>query len=328
MSKRPEERRFEIVREVARGGMGRVVKARDRSDGSFVAMKLVQTPSIDATARFAREARMLEMAQHPSCVRLIDHGMLVPEGPFLAMEWIEGPTVEAVLRAHAAETNGGRAPVGMPIAEVVAVALRVASALVALEARGIVHRDVKALNVMLPDGDARRATLVDFGAARSEHEKIRLTLPGSIVGTPNHFAPEQAEGDMDVSPPLDVWGLGILLFHMLTGTMPFESERMITLMVQIVTGDVPSLIERRPDCPGALTSLVHRCLAKEAERRPRAEEVLHELVEFACGTSGDRTSALLEDVGFRRSILLDERDTWVDPNAAPKAMLEHKSGPK
>ena len=95
-----------------------------------------------------------------------------------------------------------------------------------------------------------------------------------------------------------------------------------------LTADVPSLVERRPDCPGALTSLVHRCLAKEPEQRPRAEEVLHELVEFACATSGDRTSELLDDVGFRRSLLLDERDTWVDPNAAPRAMLEHKRGPR
>ena len=205
--------RFDLLELAGSGGMGSVFRARDRTDGATVAVKLLHDRSPEIRERFAREARVLASLRHPAIVRYLAHGDVPGEGRYLAMEWLEGETLAARL---------ARGPISL--AETVAVAARLADALATAHAAGVVHRDVKPENLFLEQGDTVRAKLVDFGIARVRETSAARTRTGAILGSPGYMAPEQARGARDVDARVDVFALGCVLFECATGKPAFGGE--------------------------------------------------------------------------------------------------------
>ena len=191
--------RFELTRLAATGGMGSVFRARDLLTGEDVALKTIRGCGDEQQAeRFEREAALLAQLEHPAIVRYVAHGRC--EGQhYLVMEWLEGESLSARL---------WRGP--LDHAESVLLGQRVAAALAALHARGIVHRDVKPSNLILCDGEVERVKLVDFGVARSRRARA-LTTVGAMVGTPGYMAPEQARGERRIDARADIFALGCVL---------------------------------------------------------------------------------------------------------------------
>src|SRR6185436_10955941 len=273
------DRRFHLEREVGGGGMGRIWRARDAETGRNVAIKIMTTDAPIAIERFHREAVTLASIRHPGIVDYIAHGVV--EGkPYLVMEWLEGMDLSRRLRdvrmeafatlparlTPASSTAGGapaaRPRAGLPIAEVVVMARRLASALGEIHARSVVHRDLKPGNVLLIDGDLTRAKLIDFGVARGLGAAAVLTDTGVLVGTPYYMAPEQVRGE-EIGPAADVWGLGGVLYDALAGQPAFSASHPLGAMARIVVDDPAPLASLRPEIPDELAALIHAMLAKD-----------------------------------------------------------------
>ncbi|WP_437989516.1 protein kinase domain-containing protein [Sorangium sp. So ce145] len=252
------EDRFEIERLAGSGGGGDVYRARDRLSGEVVALKVLHSTNVRDLTRLSREAEALVTLRLPGVVQYVAHGMTAAGRPYLAMEWLDGITLEERL---------AQGP--LSIAESVILAARVATTLGAVHQLGIVHRDLKPSNLMLVGGAVERATLLDFGIARDIRLARSLTAPGAILGTPGYMAPEQARGESTVDARADVFALGCMLFECLAGRPPFLGDNALSLLVKVVLEDPPRLGELRDGLPEPLERLVARMLSKPAERRPR-----------------------------------------------------------
>lgn len=264
--------RFVIEREVGRGGVGIVYRARDEVSGQAVALKVIAIPGVDTNeeARFGREGRVLAGLAHGGIVRVVAFGQLEEGHPYVAMEWLEGEDVAQRQK---------RAP--LTLAEALEVGAQVADALGYAHSVGIVHRDIKPSNVFLI-GDLSRPTakLVDFGVASAED--ARLTRTGAIIGTPAYMAPEQARGDVEVSAAADIYGLGATIFEMVAGRPPHLGPTPIAILARLVTTPAPRLTELFPDAPHSLDDLLAEMLATHPEERPsRAVDVATRLRSIA-----------------------------------------------
>jgi len=293
--------RFVIEREVGRGGVGIVYRARDHVTGAPVALKVIAIPGVDASeeARFDREGRLLAGLSHPGIVRVVAFGQLEEGHPYVAMEWLDGEDIAQRQK---------RAP--LTLAQAVEVGAQVADALAYAHGVGIVHRDIKPSNVFLvgsgsvsvsgngepsapgPSSAALLAKLVDFGVASAED--ARLTRTGAIIGTPAYMAPEQARGDTEVDARADIYGLGATLFEMIAGRPPHVGPTPIAILARLVTTPAPRLTEIFPDAPMDLDELVGAMLATHPEDRPaRASDVALRLRaierELATASSATRT---------------------------------------
>ncbi|MBX3211005.1 MAG: protein kinase [Labilithrix sp.] len=283
--------RFVIEREVGRGGVGIVYRARDEVSGTPVALKVIAIPGVDAgeEARFGREGRVLAGLSHPGIVRVVAFGQLDEGHPYVAMEWLEGEDIAQ--RQKRAPLTLGRA---------VEIAAQVADSLAYAHGVGIVHRDIKPSNVILvprreADGAEAEAgagaagqahdwpldaKLVDFGVASAED--ARLTRTGAIIGTPAYMAPEQARGDAEVDARADIYGLGATLFEMIAGRPPHMGPTPIAILARLVTTPAPRLGEVFPDAPVPLDDLLCEMLATHPEERPaRAADVALRLRNIA-----------------------------------------------
>ncbi|WP_437332009.1 protein kinase domain-containing protein [Sorangium sp. So ce394] len=265
------EDRFEIERLAGSGGMGDVYRARDRVSGQAVALKVLQSASVRDLGRLSREAEALVTLRLPGVVQYVAHGMTGAGRPYLAMEWLDGVTLEERLA-------GGP----LSIAESVTLAAHVATTLGAIHRLGVVHRDLKPSNLMLVGGAIERATLLDFGIARDLRLARSLTAPGAILGTPGYMAPEQARGEPTIDARADVFALGCMLFECLAGRPPFVGDNALSLIMKVVLEDPPRLGELRDGVPKPLERLVARMLSKPMERRPRdGAAVAEELAALA-----------------------------------------------
>jgi serine/threonine protein kinase len=198
--------RFTIERLAGSGGMGAVYRALDRVSGAPVALK-VMTSRGKHEERFAREAQVLAELNHPAIVRYVAHGETAQRQPYLAMEWLEGEDLSQRLARSR-----------LSVSESLDVARRVAEALAAAHARGVVHRDVKPSNVLLVEALPARAKLIDFGIVRREltgmaPTALPMTRTGAIMGTVGYMSPEQAIGDKNLDARADVFALGCLLYE-------------------------------------------------------------------------------------------------------------------
>lgn len=258
---------YQILREVGRGGMGIVFLARDLKLERLVAIKtlppaLAGDPVI--RERFLREARTAAALAHPNIVpihRADDLGGTV----FFVMGFVDGPSMAQLVR------DGG------PLTPRTALSLLydVAEALGYAHAAGVVHRDVKAENILV-DRASGRAMVTDFGIARVA-ESAPLTATGTVLGTVHYMSPEQVAGDA-VDRRSDIYSLGIAAFFALAGRFPFESPTASAVLVAHVTKDAPSLLEVAPTVPRPLAALVDRCLSKDpAGRLQSCEELVMEL---------------------------------------------------
>ncbi|AUX44183.1 protein kinase [Sorangium cellulosum] len=249
--------RFEVHRLAGAGGMGVVYRATDQLTGRPVALK-VAPPEL--AARFRRESRLLEAMQHPLIVQHIAHGANDDGALWLAMEWLEGVTLDARLAQGA-----------LPVADALLVAHQIAEALAAVHALGIAHRDLKPSNVLLRDGRVDGVVLLDFGIARAaspSRSTTFVTEASSLVGSLGYVAPEQARGDADVDARADVFALGVLLFECVAGQRPFAADDPLAEMCRILLEEPPRLSDRRPEVPPSVDELVARLLAKDPAGRP------------------------------------------------------------
>lgn len=280
--------RFELESLAGEGGMGSVYRARDRSSGATVALKVLRRPRAHV-GRFVREAQVLSELRHPGIVRYVDHGATAEGQPYLAMEWLEGESLRVRL---------GR--VGLTLDESVQVAKQAAEALTVAHARGIVHRDLKPENLYLVDGRPDRVKLLDFGVALIRAGAERMTRAGVPLGTLGYMAPEQARAEQDLDARADVFALGCVLFECLTGRPAFWADHALTVLAKIVLEEPPRPREVRPDVPPELDALVLRMLAKDPAQRPGdAAAVLDALAAFdeAPGRSSLRPSIVPASLG-------------------------------
>ncbi len=249
--------RFEVGELAGRGGMSTVYRALDRQTQRPVALKLLtMTTSIDE-ARFIREGQLLAELSHPGIVRYIAHGLTPSRTPFLAMEWLEGEDLSARL---------ARLP--LSVEESLTLARRVANALADAHAHGIVHRDVKPSNIFLVDNRPNQIKVVDFGLARLAMPSRAMTKTGAIIGTLGYMAPEQARGEREIDARTDVFALGCVLFECLTGQSPFNGKDVVAVLVKILSGKAPRLLELRPDLSPTLDDLIGQMMARHRGDRP------------------------------------------------------------
>jgi serine/threonine protein kinase len=254
---------YRIEKQLGEGAMGEVFLAVHEALGRQVAIKKLK-PQVAAdramTERFFAEARAVNIIRHENIVECTD---LVNEAgtSYIVMELLEGKTL----------SNAIRQAKQMPPVRAVKIAAQIADALSAAHTKGIVHRDLKPDNVFLIKraGSSDYVKVLDFGMARLRPELggVQATQSGALVGTPAYMSPEQARGER-VGPPADIYALGVVLFHMLTGQLPFTADSLTMMLIQIVQETPPSVDKLAKDIPRPLVELVRRCLEKDADKRP------------------------------------------------------------
>ncbi|TML73479.1 MAG: serine/threonine protein kinase [Actinobacteria bacterium] len=247
--------RYELEELVGTGGMSSVYRAHDTLLERNVALKILHeqyTTDADFVERFKREARAVAQLSHPNIVTVIDRGE--DRGrQYIVFEYIDGENLkERVVRA-------GR----LPVRDALELALQVAHGLSFAHNQGLVHRDVKPQNVLL-NGDGQ-AKVTDFGIARSL-EVDSVTLTGTVLGTSNYIAPEQASG-RNVDVHTDIYSLGVVLFELLVGDVPFPGENFVAVAMKHVNEPPPDLLEIRRDVPPRVAAAVDRALAKDPAQR-------------------------------------------------------------
>jgi hypothetical protein len=293
--------RYRIQDEIGSGGMSTVYCAFDETLEREVALKVLHSDiSSDPAAleRFRREARTVAQLSHPHVVMVIDAGE--DEGrPYIVFEHVRGETLKEKIRRE------GRLPIG----EAVAYAIEIGRALSAAHERGLVHRDVKPQNVLIDEEG--RAKVTDFGIALGL-ERDSLTAAGRVVGTTDYVSPEQALGS-DVTGQSDIYSLGIVLFEMLTGDVPFKAESDVSVAMKHVREGIPDIQKRRPGVSAALAAVLERATAKELQNRYRSMDEfvadLEEVLAYETARAGEATgeatailSALPANVGRGRPL--------------------------
>ncbi len=247
--------RYELEELVGTGGMSSVFRARDRLLERSVALKILHehyTDDADYVERFRREARAVAQLAHPNIVTVIDRGE--QDGrQFIVFEYVDGENLKELVNREGA----------LPVRDAVELGLQMARALGYAHERGIVHRDVKPQNVILNEDG--RAKVTDFGIARSLDVE-GVTQTGTVLGTSDYIAPEQAQGQV-VDAQTDVYSLGVVLYELLTGEVPFGGESFVAVAMQHVNDPAPSILERRGDVPPRLDLVVQRAMAKRPEDR-------------------------------------------------------------
>jgi serine/threonine protein kinase/DNA-binding beta-propeller fold protein YncE len=279
---------YEVLEELGRGGMGEVYRARDPRLDRVVALKVVRTERLSPAllARLEAEARAVAQLDHPHIVKVFEVGQCqAAEGgepvPYIALEYFPGGSLEKRL---------GEEPLGWR--EAARLVQLLAGASHHAHSRGIVHRDLKPDNVLLaPPADVEALNtplgcpkITDFGLARQSGVEGRLTREGSVLGTPAYMAPEQAEGRSDVGPAADVFALGVILYRLLAGRVPFDGSSLTELLYRLCHDDPVSPRQLRPEVPGEVERICLDCLHKQAEQRPGALELAARLRRaLACG---------------------------------------------
>jgi eukaryotic-like serine/threonine-protein kinase len=270
--------RYDLTHEIARGGCAVVFEARDRRVGRVVAVKLPAPRSFDeaSVARLRREARLGASLHHPNVCAVTDAGWREDGTPFLVMERLYGET----LGAHIARV--GRTSVE----NLLEIALQLLAGLGEVHARGFVHRDVKPDNVFLVHrhGCAPLVKLIDFGVccrtSGSRRDEMTLTSAGTVIGTPEYMAPEQASGERWFHPRIDLFAVGVVLYEALTGGRPFAVREDGTVPRDELGSSLARLREIRPDLPAALEAIVARAMAFDRRERYRtAMELQRDLLE-------------------------------------------------
>jgi serine/threonine-protein kinase len=243
--------RYKLIAQIASGGMAQVYKAQDTLLNRIVAVKILRESFAEDPAfqrRFVREAQSAANLSHPNIVAVYDFGR-DGERQYIVMEYVEGRDLKSVLRSTAP----------LPIPYALNIVMQICAGVGAAHRAGIVHCDVKPQNVLLtPDGQAK---VTDFGIARA----FMASAPGgyteSVWGTPHYFSPEQAAGDQP-TPASDVYSIGVILFEMLTGRLPFEGENQQQLALAHLRETPPPISRSIPISPLKSSTLSARCSPK------------------------------------------------------------------
>ena len=319
--------KYVVERVLGQGGMGIVLAARHRELDARVAVKLLRTrpaPSVEAVERFQREARAAARLKSDHVARVSDVGVLPDGTPFMVMEHLEGADLAEILR-------GGPLAPGL-VADLVAQACE---AVAEAHAAGIVHRDLKPSNLFLTRtvrGGAR-VKVLDFGISKLRTtggaEPLAETAQGTMLGTPLYMSPEQMRSSRDVDARSDVWSLGLVAFELLTGSVPWSTESIAALALDVTTTPAPDPRELRPEVPRGLADVVLRCLAKDpAGRFTDASELGAALAAHRTETGPAATDALLGRVPASRGAIESAATTPAAPSpGAARASPLGSTGP-
>ena len=265
--------RFEIRRSLGAGGMGEIFESYDTELERTVAIKVLASKHIEDESmkqRFLREARMASQLNHPNIATIHEIGEAAGN-PYIVMEYVEGQTLAQRLQVGRLTLN-----------EIVEIGAQSAEALAEAHESGVVHRDIKSSNIMItPRGKVK---VLDFGLAKPRpllnraSSKARLTESGVLLGTVSYMSPEQATGDGEVTHLADIFSLGVVLYEMTTGRLPFEGETYFQT-IEAIKKRAPSAIKKhRKDAPDALVAVIERMLRKvPAERYQSASEIACDL---------------------------------------------------
>jgi eukaryotic-like serine/threonine-protein kinase len=283
--------RYRLEAKLGSGGMSTVYLARDTTLDRSVAVKVMHremSEQADQLERFRQEARAVAKLSHPNVVAVIDAG---EDGghPYIVFEYVEGETLkQRINRVGALDAQ-----------EALAYAIEVARGLTVAHARKMIHRDIKPQNVLI-DSEGR-AKLTDFGISR-QLEEDGMTATGRVLGTTDYVAPEQAMGH-PVDQRSDVYSLGVVLYEMLTGQVPFSADSQVGVAMKHVNEELPDVQQRRPELSAAAAMVVERATAKDpAERYQGVAEMIDDLstaleVEAArAGTATGEATSVLEAV--------------------------------
>ncbi|HVH47412.1 MAG TPA: serine/threonine-protein kinase [Labilithrix sp.] len=277
--------RYRIEKLIGEGGMGAVYLAEHTHMRKRVALKLLHaemSKDEEVLARFRREAEAAAHVEHPNVAAATDFGQTEDGAFFLVLEYVEGTSLRDILRTGA---------LGVPRS--LHVGRQIAFALERAHAAGIVHRDLKPENVMLvrKGDDPDFVKVLDFGIAKVEPSPNRdatqpLTRLGTILGTPEYMAPEQALGET-VGPGSDLYAVGVILYEMLTGLHPFDADDRMAVLSMHIVAPVPKMSDRNPavDVPPPIEDLVRRLLEKDAKLRPPGARALVDLIDVAAAQS-------------------------------------------
>lgn len=259
---------YRLVEELGTGGMATVYKAFQPKLERWVAVKVLDPTYIsddsEVLARFRREAKAIALLRHPNILTVYDYGE--EEGlAFIVMEYVESGTLKDQLR-------------GVPFdwERAIALSIGVGRALAFAHERGIIHRDVKPANILLPSQDW--PLLADFGLVKLQQSRRALTQAGMILGTPDYTSPEQALGD-PTDHRADIYALGVVLFEMVTGRLPYLAEKAFDVLLMHINDPLPRPRDLVPDIPSKLENIIIKALRKSPEERyPAMQDMLDNLV--------------------------------------------------
>jgi serine/threonine-protein kinase len=288
--------KYNLIRLVGEGGMGVVYEARHTLVRKRCALKILHpalSKNQEVVQRMLREAQAAAEIGHPNIVETHDFGETADGTYYLVMEYLEGWSLGGMLQKHNQ----------LDVDTAVAVTIQVLSALVAAHTKGIVHRDLKPDNIFIAKSrrGGEEVKLLDFGISKFTLEgtgNLNLTRTGAILGTPNYMSPEQASGRDEVDRRSDLWAVGVILYQVLTGELPFTGKNYNELMFNIVQEEPVAPREHRPDLPEKLQGLILKALEKNKDLRfQTAAEMVAALLPFY-----DRDKAELERFVLRKTV--------------------------
>jgi len=293
--------KFRIERVLGQGGMGIVVSATHLQLDERVALKFLLPDALanpEAVERFAREARAAVKIKSEHVARVSDVGTLESGSPYMVMEYLHGEDLAAWVRHHGA----------LAVPEAIEFLLQACEAIAEAHALGIVHRDLKPANLFVTrrvDGSPC-VKVLDFGISKltvpGAAAEFGMTKTSTVMGSPLYMSPEQMSSSRNVDMRTDIWALGVILYEILTGRVPFEAETMPQLCGMILQDPPRPIQELRPDLPQALQQVMLRCLEKDRERRwKNVAELAFALVPFALPAaqrSAERIARVLGAAGF------------------------------
>jgi serine/threonine-protein kinase len=258
--------RYRVQRLLGKGGMGAVYLADDEVLGELVALKVISSAfaanESEMIARFRREAAAARKVSAPTVIRIHDLGEARPGLLYLSMEYFQGRTLSEVIAQRGL----------VPVKDVQDLLTQIATGLEAAHQAGVIHRDLKPSNVLV--GERGAVKIIDFGLATTAVGQ-GLTATGAILGTPHYMAPEQVRG-RPVDARSDIYALGALAYHLVTGRPPFAGDNAIAIGFAHLSETPPRPKELRRDCPDALDATIMAALAKSPEERPASAKAFAE----------------------------------------------------